>query len=341
MAIARCTIKSGRNKGTIALFINEDGAKELVRVMQEVDFASLTAREAAPDPTSSECGADMELYMHLCRRVLALGIKRWGGDAPGRLGPRVLDPDEPRDRAMIEGMFAPQPEADGEADAGLQTPAQGALPLAPQSLTTGSATGAPQPMEVGATTWSDLAPFRVCNGLDIFVVPNFAQTQLSIDPANLQQELETNYPTRGADDAIQPNVVQWVGGDNKALRYRGNAIPRTKIWLQRLPKEDGYLRYGYTGWQWNVLPATVGVEQCPEVLPLADRYDEWAAARGLPSANHYIATRYSDGKDCIGWHSLSFQRTKPRRLNPATRPQGPDGSTDLESRSTTSFLGRA
>ena len=49
--------------------------------MQEVDFASLTARETAPDPRSSECGADMELYMHLCRRVLALGIKRWSGDA--------------------------------------------------------------------------------------------------------------------------------------------------------------------------------------------------------------------------------------------------------------------
>ena len=58
--------------------------------MQEVDFASLTAREAAPDPTSSACGADMELYMRDCRRVLALGLKRWGGDVPGRLGPRVL-----------------------------------------------------------------------------------------------------------------------------------------------------------------------------------------------------------------------------------------------------------
>jgi hypothetical protein len=143
----------------------------------------------------------------------------------------------------------------------------------------------------------------VRNGLDIFVVPNFSQTHLRVDPAELQRQLETNYHTRGADDAIQPNVVQWVGGDNKALNYRGNPIPRSKIWLQRPPKEDGYLRYGYTGWQWNVLPATVSVEQCPEVLPLADRYDEWVAARGLPSANHYIATRYSDGKDNIGWHS--------------------------------------
>ena len=94
--------------------------------MQEVDFASLTAREAAPDPTSPDCGADMELYMRDCRQLLDLGLKRWGGDAPGRLGPRVLNPDEPHDIAMIKGMFAPQPEArDGEADAGLprlQTP---------------------------------------------------------------------------------------------------------------------------------------------------------------------------------------------------------------------------
>ena len=37
---------------------------------------------------------------------------------------------------------------------------------------------------------------------------------------------------------------------------------------------------------------------------------------------------------------LSFQRTKRRGLNPTTRPVRPDGSTDLESRSTTSFLCR-
>ena len=66
--------------------------------MQEVDFASLKAREAAPDPTSSACGADMELYMRDCRRLLELGLKRWGGDAPERLGPRVLNPDDPHDR---------------------------------------------------------------------------------------------------------------------------------------------------------------------------------------------------------------------------------------------------
>ena len=70
--------------------------------MKGVDFASLTAQEAAPDPTSSDCGADMELYMRDCRQLLDLGLKRWGGDAPGRLGPRVLNPDDPYDLATIE-----------------------------------------------------------------------------------------------------------------------------------------------------------------------------------------------------------------------------------------------
>jgi hypothetical protein len=184
---------------------------------------------------------------------------------------------------------------------------------APEAAAAGEATGAPRPMEVDEARWSDLEAYRVRTGLDIFVVRDFAQKQLCVDPGELQQKLETNYPTRGAGDAIQPNVVQWVSGDNTALKYRGNTIPRTKIWLQRPPKEGGYHRYGYTGWQWNVLPATVSVEQCPEVLPLADRYDEWVAARGHPTANHYIVTRYSDGNDHIGWHS-----DKPRDIAPGS-----------------------
>ena len=83
--------------------------------MQEVGFASLKAREDAPDPTSSACGADMELYMRDCRRLRELGLKRWGGDAPERLGPRVLNPDDPHDRDLIERLYAPHPEGDGTA----------------------------------------------------------------------------------------------------------------------------------------------------------------------------------------------------------------------------------
>tara|TARA_B100000787_G_scaffold8868_1_gene6722 strand:- start:826 stop:1758 length:933 start_codon:yes stop_codon:yes gene_type:complete len=77
--------------------------------MQDVGFASLTARETAPDPRSSECGDDMGLYMRDCRRLIDLGLKRWGGDAPGLLGPRVLNPVVPYDLATIKRMFNPQP----------------------------------------------------------------------------------------------------------------------------------------------------------------------------------------------------------------------------------------
>ena len=108
----------------------------------------------------------------------------------------------------------------------------------------------------------------------------------------------------GAGARIVPNVVQWVTGDNRALMYRGNVLKRGKIWLQRGdPKTKGYRRYYYTGWQWNILPATADVELCPEVEPIADAYDDWAEMRGVQRANHYIVTKYKDGSDDIGFHT--------------------------------------
>lgn len=53
------------------------------------------------------------------------------------------------------------------------------------------------------------------------------------------------YPIRGAGDRIIEDTVQWVGGDNAALKYRGNALKREKIWLQRGPVSNGYA-YMYT-----------------------------------------------------------------------------------------------
>ena len=150
---------------------------------------------------------------------------------------------------------------------------------------------------------SKLEPYRVREGLDVWVVPNFAQEVLSFDPAALQAALEANYPVRNQGDPIVSGVVQWVNGDNQALNFRGHPLRRAKIWLQRPPTGDGYLRYWYTGWQWNVLPATIGIEHCPEALPIADAYDEWAMPLGYPRANHYIVTQYRDGQHSIGFHS--------------------------------------
>lgn len=135
-------------------------------------------------------------------------------------------------------------------------------------------------------------------------MPDFAESVLGLkSPGLLQEELEARYPVRRAGDSIAWASVQWVEGDNEKLRYRGHKLRRGKIWLQRgAPPGVGFRRYLYTGWQWGVLPATADVAACPEVLPLADAYDGWCEAGGVPKANHYIVTRYEDGAHGIGYH---------------------------------------
>jgi hypothetical protein len=150
---------------------------------------------------------------------------------------------------------------------------------------------------------ASLEEFRVRPGLDVFVVPDFAGTTLGFDPGAFQADLEASYPVRKAMDAVMPGQVQWVDGSHKALHYRGRELKRGKIWLQRGDTEDGYLRYGYTGWQWNVLPATARVSLCPQVASIADAYDAWVTSVGFPHANHYIITKYQDGAHNIGMHS--------------------------------------
>jgi hypothetical protein len=166
------------------------------------------------------------------------------------------------------------------------------------------------PVAVGTISLED---YRVRSGLDIFVVPNFATTVLKMDPAAFLHALE-KYPVRGKGDAIVPNIVQWVDGTNAALNYRGHELMRRKIWMQRGDPKDGYLRYGYTGWQWNVLPATVDVAICPETLPIVDAYDEWATSLGHSSSNHYIVTGYEDGQHNIGFHSDKAKDIVPGSL---------------------------
>eukprot|EP00966_Prymnesium_polylepis_P102861 2382886-Prymnesium_polylepis.2 len=150
--------------------------------------------------------------------------------------------------------------------------------------------------------------FKISSDLDIWVVPNFAQRELAFDPTATQANLEANYPIRHAGDAIQAGEVQWVDGDNEALKYRGHELKRGKIWLQTgEPKEVGFRRYYYTGWQWRVLPATACVDACPEIAPIMKRYNEWATAVAKSEANHTIVTKYLDES-----HSIGFHFDKPR-----------------------------
>ena len=73
-------------------------------------------------------------------------------------------------------------------------------------------------------------------------------------------------------------------------------------------------KYYYTGWKWDILPATADVATCPELAPLADKYDEWTATVGYPSANHYIVTRYKDGSHNIGYHFDKAKSIAPKSL---------------------------
>lgn len=152
---------------------------------------------------------------------------------------------------------------------------------------------------------------RVCDG--IWLVPDFAQTILGIDPQAYLAGLLRDYPQRGSNDAITPFAPQWIEGDNPALHYRGNALKRGKMWFQRGDPHDGVRRYNYTGWQWRVSEATSDVSQCPHTRSVADAYDQWAAEGGNPPANHYIVTKYLGGADSIGFHF-----DKPADISPGS-----------------------
>ena len=86
------------------------------------------------------------------------------------------------------------------------------------------------------------------------------------------------------------------------------------MWFQRGdPKSIGFIKYFYTGWQNRILGATSDVTACPELAPIADKYDEWAKDFSFPLANHYIVTRYVDGSHHIGWH-----HDKPNSIQPGS-----------------------
>ncbi len=148
--------------------------------------------------------------------------------------------------------------------------------------------------------------WRLREGLDLWVVRGFMQNELALDPSGVLDRLDKNYPHRGKGDAIVPGQPQWVDGDNEALYIRGRPLKRSKMWFQSAPiAKQGYLRYGYTGWQWRVLPATSCMLDCPEVKALYDAYYQWwdlKASREYSPPNHAIVTMYKDGAEHIGQH---------------------------------------
>lgn len=139
-------------------------------------------------------------------------------------------------------------------------------------------------------------------GYDIVLIPNFDRI-LQFN-ANIFLDKLSHYPTRKTGDKIVWGEVQWVDGDNETLKYRGNKLLRSKIWLQQDdPMENGFIRYWYTGWQKGVLPATAGVKKCEEMVKIWKNYNKFCKDNDIMTANHCIITRYADGDHNIGAHS--------------------------------------
>ena len=152
-------------------------------------------------------------------------------------------------------------------------------------------------------TLSDISP-SVLDSIGCYVIKNFAQDFLGYDPDALIPELQAAHPMRMSGDDIVPAVPQWVHGSHPALNYRGNSIPRHKMWFQRdEPLEHGWLKYSYTDWQARVMLATSAWGNCPIVRNIAGRYDRFCDMHQLMRANHAILTAYNSPVDCIGAHS--------------------------------------
>ena len=149
---------------------------------------------------------------------------------------------------------------------------------------------------------------------DIWIVKAFDE-YLGFDAREIQKNLEQNYPARVFADLIECSKAQWVEGNHHALHYRGNPLKRGKMWFQvGDPKDVGFVKYFYTGWQYAVLPATSDVQNCPELAPVVEKYNALLEASRFPSANHFIVTHYANGDHSIGMHSDKAKSIAPESL---------------------------
>jgi hypothetical protein len=146
--------------------------------------------------------------------------------------------------------------------------------------------------------------YRVIPCLDAWLLPAFAANVLHCDPGAVQTQLEANYPRVDATQPIKWARPQWVLGENKYLHMRGNELKREKMWFQLDDPQETkhFLRYSYSGWQWGVLPATSHIGKVPELRDVVARLNAFCVREGYPETNHFIVTRYEDGKHSIGKH---------------------------------------
>jgi hypothetical protein len=113
---------------------------------------------------------------------------------------------------------------------------------------------------------------------DLAVVPEFVQTVLGLDPSSLHDTLTSSIDTYEDDETIRRGELRRVQGSHPALRYRGNPIWRSKIWVQT-DFDEGLRRYYYTGWSWAIADATSPFDASPELSDLLQKINHLLPAK--------------------------------------------------------------
>jgi hypothetical protein len=114
-------------------------------------------------------------------------------------------------------------------------------------------------------------------------------------------------PVKWRGAPLEVAGVQWIAGEHEALEmFRKPNTPRkrSKLFLQTGdPLKGGFRSYSFPGLQYNSVAAQGNVADCPPLSGLTDAHNRFMHSIGAKEANHFIATRYSGGKDCIDPHS--------------------------------------
>ena len=140
---------------------------------------------------------------------------------------------------------------------------------------------------------------------DAVIWPGFCEDELDLDPNEVWRQMLA-LPTWPSDKPIpfreRGDDAHWIRGEHRALRYRGSAVKRSKIWCQS-DYASGLRKYRYTGWQHAIGLATHAVESVPAVQRVAERLNQGLVRSGHARHNHWIATQYEDKNENIGFHS--------------------------------------
>ena len=133
-----------------------------------------------------------------------------------------------------------------------------------------------------------------------FIIPKYAQF-IGLDPALTEQTLLEASEAKGDDDLgmFDKNKPLLVNGGHRHLRYRGNKVPRRKMWWQDGDINDRMCIYSYTGYQYAVSQAQRNIS----VSPLVERALTQLNEDFDLQLDHVIFTVYEDGNDSIGVHT--------------------------------------